>query len=472
MVKRALTLLTSILIALPLLMPFNIYAQDTAIVMGTDVSLVSTTLLKTDQWSFGGGTYTGYYNQFVYHVTVQLDNNYVGYLLLQLDYSYNNNPQSGLRTDSGSVTRRVFINGDTAEFNFAFTSWYSIDPLLRNTTNGTPNAVIQDQGVTLLSELDSIQQIIDILNDLYNSQDQVEGLLNNQLDQLELIVSNTSLANQYLDEINKFRQWDIPFESFNIVHYLMSYGYEIFDYNSYNYYNFPLFIVPQNSNILSFWLSNGSSATIVIGANDTITDSTSIKNNLGIDSSLTVENIKVLDVYYSNNIGYNSYGYLVQFTIRNASGSSIKATLKAVNKNLLIVPIYFNFSPYVKYVSTDFALKYGLTNSLLDDLHLIANGTTASQSAADSSQSANEQLQTDSNTLFQQENGFKSDMQNAMQNVNNTFRLQDMGTKFVSSAQWVRSQYESLTNNTPFASLITFSLITGLALILLGKVYK
>lgn len=211
-----------ILFPASLLMPFNIYAQDTAVVMGTDVSLISTNLLKTDQWTMAGGTVTGYYNQFVYEINVQLDNNYVGYLLLKLDINYYNQPQSGLRTDSGSFTRRIFINGNTAKFNIEISSWYATDPLLRNTTNATPNALILDQGVTLLSELNSIQQIIDILNDLYNSNDTVEGLLNDELYQLQLIVQNTGLANQYLDIISKLKQWNIPFESLSANQYVLS----------------------------------------------------------------------------------------------------------------------------------------------------------------------------------------------------------------------------------------------------------
>lgn len=47
-----------------------------------------------------------------------------------------------------------------------------------------------------------------------------------------------------------------------------------------------------------------------------------------------------------------------------------------------------------------------------------------------------------------------------------------MGTKFLQSANWVRVQFTRLTDNNPFGSVLSFSLVVGIALLVLGKIYK
>lgn len=149
--------------------------------------------------------------------------------------------------------------------------------------------------------------------------------------------------------------------------------------------------------------------------------------------------------------------------------SAVNMKLRTTTTPYYVIPIY---KGYGGNVSTDFALQFGLSNEMLDNLDLLANGNTASNNAVSNNDTTNSQLQTDSNTLFQQENTFKQDMNNAMSNIDTSFSVNNFGSKFLSSASWVRTQYERMTNNTPFQYVITFSLMVGLAMILIGKVRK
>lgn len=468
MVKRALTLLTSILIALHLLMPFNIYADTIdSHIRGRNYTYEPITYTEFQASS----TQKYYQNVGVFHITFELDDEYLGYVLPRYTIQYDNyfygssSPSWG--TLSKTFDRRIFVNGSSFSFDISI-NWNSlnvnqanlkIDPFFSD------SYTITSSDVTKYADIDSLDQIVNILTDLYNSTDQVEGLLNNQLAQLQLIVSNTSLANQYLDTISKIRKYDFPFESFYPNYFMMYQGYEILDINTYYYWTYPLFKIPSNGMIANHYISNGQYfylITIGYGFNNLNAISSLL------DTALTPVSVRTLDLYNMSNTDLR----LNLVTFRNDNASGKVPIYNRYTNNVMFIYMGTSDINGVLNISTDFALRFGLNNKLLNDLHLIANGTAQSSSAAQSSDSANSQLQTDSNTLFQQENGFKSDMQNSMQNIDTTFRLDNMGTKFVNSAQWVRTQYENLTNNTPFASLITFSLITGLALILLGKVYK
>ena len=64
-------------------------------------------------------------------------------------------------------------------------------------------------------------------------------------------------------------------------------------------------------------------------------------------------------------------------------------------------------------------------------------------------------------------------MNSALNNVNVNFDVgNQLGSKFLASAQWVRQQFDSLTSNTPFGTVLSFSLILGIALLIIGKAIK
>lgn len=77
-------------------------------------------------------------------------------------------------------------------------------------------------------------------------------------------------------------------------------------------------------------------------------------------------------------------------------------------------------------------------------------------------------------TVFQTENNFTSGIENdfnsQMQNINtNNSVIND--SNFLSSANWVKQQFDRMTNNNALGAVLSFSLIVGLALALLGRFF-
>ena len=125
MVKRALTLLTSILIALPLLMPFNIYADTIdSHIRGRNYTY-EPIIYKEVQVS----TSNKYYENIgVYHITFELDDEYIGYVLpnytLEFDNYFYGSSSPHWGTLTKSFNRRVFVNGSSFSFDITI-NWNS-----------------------------------------------------------------------------------------------------------------------------------------------------------------------------------------------------------------------------------------------------------------------------------------------------------------------------------------------------------
>ena len=417
-----------------------------------------------------------YANSGVYHVTFELDDNYIGYILPNYTLQYKNyfygssSPSWG--NSSTSFNRRVFINGSSFSFDVPIT-WYSNGAF---SVNGGSDPYVYDSytvsssDVTKTSDIDSIDQIINILTDLYNSQDQVEGLLNNQLTQLQQVVSNTTLANTYLETISKLRQWNIPYESLSFVYYLL-YRYEPVNLNNSYFSNYPEFKLSNNQNIYSLFLHGNenvwsNSMDMVIATDINISSSSLLIQNFGIDTSkFQVFNYKYLN-FFNNGI------FVVRFSVKNISGSNETLTIKNMeNRNRTVIPIYAGYTTYSEFISTDFALNYGLSNRLLNDLDIIANGTNQSNSSASSSESTNNSLVQSQNQLFNQENNFNQNMNDSLNQIDTNFSFDSkFGSSFLRSSEWVKTQFDHMTGSTPFGSIMGFSLLLGVGLLLIGKV--
>ena len=103
---------------------------------------------------------------------------------------------------------------------------------------------------------------------------------------------------------------------------------------------------------------------------------------------------------------------------------------------------------------------------------ILQDGTSESNQSVDDAQSEISDFNDASSSLIDQEDAFKDDMNDALDNIPSFDISTGFGSKFLASADWVREQYNRLTGNTPFGSVISFSLLIGLALLIVGKVYK
>lgn len=69
------------------------------------------------------------------------------------------------------------------------------------------------------------------------------------------------------------------------------------------------------------------------------------------------------------------------------------------------------------------------------------------------------------------QNDLEDDFKTNIQAINTDLDFEaSFGQKFVTSAQWVRTQFETLTTQTPYGSILFFALTLGLALTIIGRV--
>lgn len=67
------------------------------------------------------------------------------------------------------------------------------------------------------------------------------------------------------------------------------------------------------------------------------------------------------------------------------------------------------------------------------------------------------------------ENSYKSDLNHNLDNINvNDYNISGI-TQLSNAANFVRIQFDNLTKNNPFGTILGFSLFLGLSLLIIGK---
>lgn len=349
-----------------------------------------------------------------YTVQVILDETYVGYV----------------RVTQGGTTRSYYINGNQFEFVSADNTAISI----------------ASYSLTKKSSVQSLEQIISLLTDIEDEVDDIEPILNALLDKTD---------------------FNFPIESYSFVSYWIGLGKSPISFYNDSYYTFPMFELSTNDQIWRSSVPAGESQIVIFGIDKYITGS-------NFDSFFTIPS--GFSVQYENvgliPLSTSSYGRLVKYTFTNNNSSSASVILNYIGSNTRIMPIYSRNSKE-RFISTDFALQFGLNNQLLEDLHNIANGTQGSNDSVSNLDDATSDLNDSISDYVGVENSFNNDMNTALNDipVNNNLPTA-MGTKFLQSANWVRVQFTRLTDNNPFGSVLSFSLVVGIALLVLGKIYK
>lgn len=431
-----------------IMMPFDVYAAVQSTIAPTFSS-------GTTEWNghlhitnFSDGTD----NQASSTLSFTLDDDYYGVIYFD-GYGPSNQHIANYAA--------VFVAGGYGEYRY---SYYQNGII--NITNVTVNIV----NVVKPGSSVDLTQIVSLLTAIENDTSSLDNLLDSTLDEIRDILSELIVSNGYLETLSKIRQWNIPFESFGFVHYLMSNNYPIFDYSTYNYYYFPIFKLQQNDLLMSVYIRNGRTFRFILGVNAYWTSESNIRSALNVPNTLTIENISTIDTVYSKTIsGYGSYLNIVRFDLSNTSGSGVdyKAYVNnAQYQNTLIVPIYANFINYN--VSTDFALRFGLSNRLLDDIHLIASGTNQSNQAASDLESGNSQMADDMNDLATIESGYNQQFNNQLQQIDFTSPLQN-NAGILPAANFVITIFNGLINNNPFSVLIIVVCILLIGKKVIGK---
>lgn len=184
-----------------------------------------------------------------------------------------------------------------------------------------------------------------------------------------------------------------------------------------------------------------------------------INGNLGNFVSITpVKAINVVD----NNIGKYS-GYFYWKLTPQASPNYTNIRINPDITGYKILPIYFGYGYHMPDECRNLCGLESRTSQLL------TKGNTVSQTAQNNATNTNNTLEDTTNNLYSLENTFNDDLDNAFNNINIDNSL-ITNNGFINSAQWLSNQFTNIVSPAPINNMIMFSLILGLAMVLIGKV--
>lgn len=256
---------------------------------------------------------------------------------------------------------------------------------------------------------------------------------------------------------NNTERWDFPIESLNAVTFCLLLNYPFKNLYYYNTYKYPLFEIDTNKRLFEIWGSPNQEFIIIGGFQ--IPNGINNHDDYLIFENCTVLNRQVINYMYGISV--------VKYHIKSNTSNWVRFLAK---QKFNYMPIYYNTYDF-NLLSTDFALSYGLTNSFLDNISIIANGNNQSNQSVSNSDTTN-QLASDT---FDTEEQLISNAETDLNNNLNTLDIANQNnnlfgnSKFIASASWVKTQFDNLTNNNAFGYMITFSLVIGIALVIIGK---
>lgn len=273
-------------------------------------------------------------------------------------------------------------------------------------------------------------------------------------------ISSYSLAKKSEDTI----MWMFPIESFNLIYSMISNNIEMADFYQYANYTFPFFNLKTNNLIGNFyWYQNVPNRFIYFCKNYTITETTfpqyfSVPSGVSFHDSGTINYVR---------IGSTTY-YLAWVETIQTSSASIRGNLTYVNSETLhFMPVFFGRMDR-QFISTDFALNFGLSNQLLDDIHIIAQGTLGSQQAETDLDSGTDSMQQSIDSIVSIENSYTSDFNSSLENIDFSDPIQS-NQGILPAANFVISVFNGLILNNPLSLLIIIVCVLTIGKRVIGK---
>lgn len=424
------------------LMPFSIYA-DTWI---SPTYYDSSTQTK---WNNAGGTVENFSEDPLTastpsHLTFTFDDHYYGYVSFTGYYG----------GTSSYVSGTCFIADGQGIWNY------------RNVSNAPKKYIdaVRIDFVSLVIPDSSVDltQIIQILTAIESDTTAIDSTLDTTLIVIQNVLSQLIISNGYLETLTEMRQWNFPIESFSAVMFMLQNNYELYGFHEFDYYTYPLFKVNSGDVVANAYINNNQTFTFICATNNNVYAST-LDTNFSVDYG-TLQNYTSLGRFMFN--GFISY--LFKFEVLNNSGTSRQINLTYNGRNNgFFMPIYFNVISN-KYISTDFALSFGLTNSYLDNINIIANGTTQSNSASSGLEQQNTQMASDMNSLATIESGYNQDFNSQMQNIDFSNPITS-NQGLLPAANFVITVFNGLINNNPLSVLIIICCILLIGRKVIGK---
>lgn len=293
-------------------------------------------------------------------------------------------------------------------------------------------------------------------------------------------INSFNLGSFNLSPNNDYR-WNYPIESYSAINNLFSNGFTYEDNNSLNnismLYKYPVFNIPANTSNNGYFLQSAignlqSEVYFIFFINKNVYNPITFYDYFNINNG----EVKKVDVLASQLINVD-YWNLVKVTISNFS-STARCRLYA-KENLKFMGIYANNSLNTKYMSTEFALNYGFVNSELQHyinmlsnqgtiINLIENGNDNSNNTVNNANSKNNELSSTMNEYDNISQQYNNDFSTNLNNIDTNFNLTSV-TGFVNGSNWVKSQFDILSNYVPVRLILVYSLTLGIALLLIAK---
>lgn len=270
-------------------------------------------------------------------------------------------------------------------------------------------------------------------------------------------------------------QWSYPIESFPWASYMLNNLYNrYYGINSYSSYIFPIFNVQPGDVIYAGNTAATWTWDLILYVNRSV-NSSSIGNYITLPANASFQNWTMINRFNLN--GTLGYLFKVQIVFNISSGSSSNSFnlvwKGGPNSNLdaLLMPIYFNPVYDRSYISTDFALNFGLSNQLLDDLHIIASNFQGNQivdNAVDNLDDQSNDLGSNIDSMIQTEEGYNNDFNSALNNIDFSDPVSN-NQGLLSSANFVISVFNGLTQNNFIGTFIVIILVLVIGKKVIGK---
>lgn len=271
-----------------------------------------------------------------------------------------------------------------------------------------------------------------------------------------------------------FDTWVYPIESFNVCSYMLNnHSDRYYGINHQSDYMFPMFRIKTGDKLFSTNVSNNDNwiqtYIFFITASNT-SGSNSINSIAYFNANFTLSRGECLSYKTINRYQFGGeLGYLCQVTIGNYSSSGVlDITYTGSLSERYYMPVYCNSQVFNKNVSTDFALIFGMSNQLLDDLHALTQATSESASSVDSLDDQTDQFAIDSGQLMDIESSYGQDFNDQLNNIDFTNPLQN-NPNFLSSASFMVNIFNSLILNNPLSIFIVIICIVLIAKKVFGK---
>lgn len=277
---------------------------------------------------------------------------------------------------------------------------------------------------------------------------------------------NTSLAHTEVEQNISIQGVEIPWLSGNYTHI-----------NGFDSLTKAAYIPPNNDLYISF-ISNISTYNSTPYENTAVT----ANNHVRVWANEVVQYFIDFEVISVSQVNA-AYQYTYKFHNNDSVRHWINIDIPRFNSNTKIIPIYLgsgdNIDDSVKqviHIPTTTENYLGNINNQISGLgfnvsqqnNLITQGNTNSQSAQTNLGIQNNELSSTVNQINSLETTYNNDLNSALNGIDLDNDLVSH-TGFTNAALWVSAQFNRMISGTPFELVMMFSLVTGLALVLIGK---